>query len=168
MAREEDRNIEAEEDEMEDEQEDMMEDNMEMNQDLQEQYGYPTPEPKFNQHVFLNKAAFESEDTIRTTYLSEWELGRPTFTVRFLLDLYKMAEFELIPPTFENSKVKPYNFIATYFKEKIQNITHSGMSNKGFAMNLNVTQRRDVTKKRDRNTSGLKNQSEKGGNEQIA
>lgn len=137
---------------MEDEmQEDMVEDNFEMNQELQEQYGSTVGDPKYNQHIFLHRAAFESDDTVRTTYLTESELGRPVFSVRFMMDLYKIAELNGLP------------LIAGYFREKIQNVTHSGMSNKGFAMNLNVTQKRDIAKKRIRDVATQTNIQKGGG-----
>ena len=133
----------------EDEQEEAIEENMELSQEIQDAYGAPEPDAKHNQYTYLHKASFDSDDTVRTTFLHEGELGRPLFTVRFLLDLYKMAMYDDLDK------------IAAYYREKVQNITHSGMSNKGFAMTLNVTQRKDVQKKRMRDNSNLKNQ--KGG-----
>ena len=137
------------EDDEEDEQEEAIEENMELSQEIQDAYGAPEPDAKHNQYTYLHKASFDSDDTVRTTFLHEGELGRPLFTVRFLLDLYKMAMYDDLDK------------IAAYYREKVQNITHSGMSNKGFAMTLNVTQRKDVQKKRMRDNSNLKNQ--KGG-----
>ena len=137
-----------------DQKEDEMEDQMDMSSEMQEAYGYPQQEEKHNAHTFLSKAAFSSNDTVKTTYLSEWELGRPLFSVRFLSDLHDLSkhylddiflDLGLIPE--ENNK------IAKYFWEKIQNITNSGMSNKGFTMNLNVTQKKDMVRKRIRTTA---------------
>jgi len=39
---------------------------------------------------------------------------------------------------------------ADYFRQKILNITDSGMSKDGFAMNLNVTKKMDTIRKRVR------------------
>ena len=44
------------------------------------------------------------------------------------------------------------NGIAHYFGEKTENITASGLSNKGFAMNINVTRKMDATRKRTRDS----------------
>ncbi len=144
--------------EVEDAREEQAEDDMEYNKELLEAYGYPTPDPKYNQHVFLHKAAFESADTVRTTFLSKEELGRPLFSVRFMLDLKILADHMLANPF---SNPNPQNKISQYFLDKVQNVTSSGMSNEGFAMNLNVTQKRDMIRKKIRDISGLKNQ--KGG-----
>ncbi|KKL24347.1 hypothetical protein LCGC14_2416190, partial [marine sediment metagenome] len=94
---------------------------------------------------FLWKASFDHDDTLRTTYLTEGELGRPLFTVRFLLDMEDIAKY-YIDPLSEELKID--NRIAKYFWEKIQNITSSGMSNLGFGPLLSVTKRMDITRKK--------------------
>jgi hypothetical protein len=130
--------------------EESTEDDQELRQELQEEYGSPIPEEKHNQWTTIN-TALRNPDTVRTTFLSESELGRPLFSVRFLLDMQDCAIYslnnELESMGFE---AKSSNLIANYFWEKVQNITSSGMSNKGFTMNLNVTQRKDTTRKRIR------------------
>ena len=103
---------------------------------LQADYPAPTPEERNNAHNILNKAMFVAPDTIKTTFLTEPELGRPLFSVRFLMDMFNLAEHY------------GAKRVSGYFWDKIQNVTASGMSNKGFAMNLNVTQKRDTTRKR--------------------
>ncbi len=120
-------------------------------QEFQEGYGAPEPEEKQNQFQFLNKAVFDSPDYTRTTFLTESELGRPLFNVRFLLDMHDISKYYL------DSMIKAMggepnkdNKIAGYFWEKIQNITGSGMSNKGFAMNLSVTKKMDTVRRRVR------------------
>lgn len=118
--------------------EDKAEDQMQLSQEFQEAYGAPEMEEKQNQHSFLHKAAFGAEDTVRTTFLTEGELGRPLFPVRFLLDMEKMARHDNL------------DRIADYFAEKVKSITNSGMSNKGFSMNLNVTKRMDMNRKKFR------------------
>lgn len=141
--------LEELQEEMEDKKEEEMEDNIVLSQELQESYGSPTPEEKYNAHTFLHKSAFESTDTVRTTFLHEGELGRPIFTVRFMLDMEDVANYYL-NPILKQLKLDSlrYNAISNYFNEKIRNVTHSGMSNKGFAMNLNVTQKKDMTRKK--------------------
>ena len=121
------------------------EDRMMTQQELAEAYGSPEPEEKQNQHSFLHKAAFLSGDTVRTTFLSESELGRPLFSVRFLLDMEDVSIHYLDGFA---EKCEGTNRIAIYFRNKVLNITDSGMSNKGFAMNLNVTRKMDTTRTR--------------------
>ena len=123
--------------EMEDEEEETKEEAFDDQQELIEEYGSPDPEEKHNSHFIINKA-IEKIDTVRTTYLTESELGRPLFSVRFLSDLH------------DDALRHNLDRITKYYWEKIQNITSSGMSNKGFVMNLNVTQKRDQTRRRVR------------------
>lgn len=137
----------------EEELEDNQEDNFITNQELVEGYGGVQPDETLNAHSFLHKAAFGSRDTVRTTFLQEGELGRPLFTVRFMLDMEDIAHYYLDPLLREmNLNPKDYNLIATYFWQKIQNVTQSGMSNKGFAMNLNVTRKMDTIRRRVKNS----------------
>jgi len=150
MDRKEEHNINMEE--IEEDMEDQIEEQADIQKDTQEDiedYGYPQADPVYNQHAIISKSIDNSE-TLKTTFLSSQELGRPLFSVRFMLDLQKIAEHQDLPR------------IAKYFEDKIRNITHSGMSNEGFVMNLAVTQKRDTTRKKSsyRDTSGLKNQKE--------
>lgn len=122
-------------------------------------YGESQPEQILNPSAFLHRAAFETDNTLRTTYLTETELGRPLFSVRFLLDLNNISHHYLTPvikQIYEETGVVKQNKIAEYFQEKIKNITGSGMSNEGFAMNLNVTKKIDSMKRRSRDLSNLK------------
>lgn len=125
--------------------EDQVEGQMDASQEYQEGYAAPEPEQKINSDAFLWKASFDHDDTLRTTYLTEGELGRPLFTVRFLLDMEDIAKY-YIDPLSEELKID--NRIAKYFWEKIQNITSSGMSNLGFGPLLSVTKRMDITRKK--------------------
>jgi len=138
-------------DEIEDMQEDTMEDtqasNLELSEEMKEAYGYPEPEEKMNQHSFLHKAAFESPNTLKTTYLNSQECGRPDFPVRFLLSVKTVSEQMLDEITKE---IGIPNIISRYFNEKVMNITNSGMSQEGFAMNLNVTRQINTTRKKIR------------------
>ena len=142
---------------MEEDEQDRMDESMEdqtlLPKEIMEAYGSPEPEEKMNQHSFLHKAAFLSDDTIRTTFLHQEELGKPLFTVRFMMDMEDIASYYLDPIILEiNGKngTKIENKISSYFKEKIYNITHSGMSNKGFAMNLNVTRKMDMMRRKQK------------------
>jgi len=125
-------------------------DRIELSQEMQDAYGAPEPEEVQNQASFLHKAAFYSPDTIRTTFLHESELGRPLFSVRFIMELENLSEYYLqeLCETFNLD-----NKIKEYFHQKRETVTSSGMSNKGFAMNLNVTRKIDATRKRMRESS---------------
>lgn len=155
--------LEELQEQMEDEKEDEVEDQFDINQEVIDAYGSPQPEERQNQHSFLHKAAFDSNDTVRTTFLHEGELGRPLFTVRFMLDMEDVAHHYL-DPVIRVLGIK-HNGIANYFNAKIQNVTHSGQSNKGFSMNLNVTQKRDMTRKRVRLRQG--NEMSKGSKPEV-
>ena len=120
------------------------EDRLAAQQEFGEAYGSPEPEEKHNQHTFLSNA-IKAKDTVRTTFLSDQELGRPLFSVRFLLDMEDIARY-YIDPIAKDLDID--NGIAIYFWEKIQNITSSGMSNQGFAPLLSVTKRMDITRKK--------------------
>lgn len=147
---------------MQDQKEEDMEEQMELSQEFGSDYGAPEPEQKLNSHSFLHRAAFDSSDTTRTTFLQDGELGKPLFTIRTMLDLEDISNHYINPLLAQFGLTKEDNIISSYFKSKIQNVTDSGMSNKGFAMNLNVTQKKDVTRKktRDNNIQNLK-----GGNQ---
>ncbi|KKN65818.1 hypothetical protein LCGC14_0477540 [marine sediment metagenome] len=120
------------------------EDRLSAQQEMAELYGSPEPEEKHNQHTFLSNA-IKSKDTVRTTFLSEQEIGKPLFSVRFLLDMEDVSHHYLDGFA---EKLSGKNRISDYFFNKVQNITDSGMSNKGFAMNLNVTRKMDTTRTR--------------------
>ena len=115
------------------------------NMDLQEDYPIGEPEEKHTSHFIINKA-LEKGDTIRTTFLTESELGRPIFSVRFYSDLH------------DDALRLGLDRLADFYWQKIQNITSSGMSNKGFVMNLNVTQKRDMTRRRVKDNNLIQNQ----------
>ncbi len=156
-------------DEMEDIQEEQMEDSeddrMELSDEMKELYGAPEPEEHFNQHAFLNKAAFQTPNTLKTTFLNPEECGRPDFSVRFLLQMKTISEHYIDPIVIELIKDNPdkkeeiKNAISIYFQKKIQNITDSGMSMEGFSMNLNVMKKIEATRRRVRQASidNLKN-----------
>lgn len=168
--------------EMEEEikEDDMMnssEEQAQLSQEMQELYGGADPDEKMNAHTFLHNAAFKTKDTTRVTYLKEEELGRPLFSVRFMLDMQDIAKYYLDPLLAElkaeqerlkkagkeyfEIDIDKHNGIANYFYNKIQNVTDSGMSNMGFSMNLNVTRKMDSTRRKSR--ASLDNL--KGGND---
>ena len=120
-------------------------DRLQRAQEFQEGYPPPTDDEKHNQFTFLNKAAFESENTIRTTYLDKEELGRPLFSVRFLLDMEDVAKHYLDPIA---EHLKGTNTISTYFLRKAQNISDSGQSKEGFMANLAAKKIIDTTRRK--------------------
>lgn len=165
-------NIEQEIDEemIEEMRDEQQEDSLENSEDLtleqlgiHDGYGAPEPEERHNQYTFLHRAAYGEGDTVRTTHLNEFELGKPLLSVRTLLDLHHISRFYL-DELFHNMNLDPNkeNKIATYFYNKTQNITSSGMSKDGFTMNLNSTKRMDIQRKRIKDYSQLEN-SNKGG-----
>ncbi len=121
-------------------------------QEYMEAYGSPQAEEKLNQHAFLNKAVFNTLNTVKNSYFTEEELGRPLFNVRFLMDMEDIAKHYLDPfiSLFENEDKPVENKISNYFLMKAYNISESGMSREGFAMNLNVMRQVQMTRKRER------------------
>ncbi len=141
--------IEQMQDMQEEQADDSQLDQLENSFDFQQSYGAPEPEERQNQHSFLHKAAFGTQDTVKTTFLSPEELGRPMFNVRFLMDLCDISNHYINPILVRlGLDPKTDNRIANYFGEKTQNITASGMSREGFAMNLNVTRKMDTVRKK--------------------
>lgn len=140
---------EMEEDMQDDQREDMSDDQQDSQLEFQEGYGDWPVEEKHNTHSFLNKAAFVSPETLRVTNLSPEELGMPVFNVRFLLDMEDISEFYLADLC---EKQDIPNKIGDYFRQKIKNITDSGMSKEGFTMMMNTTRNINMarTKKKER------------------
>lgn len=133
-------------------QEEMQEDQMDNQEEWREQYGVPEQEEKFNQHKFLAES-IRLQDSEKVTFLLEQELGRPLFNVRFLLDLEDVAKHYLDSIAKE---LGVENRIAIYFRQKINNICSSGMSNKGFVQNLNASRIIEATRRRVNNLPQMK------------
>ena len=135
----------------EDAADDSQEDQYRNQQEFAEAYGSPEPEERHNQHTFLSKS-IEAKDTVRVTYLDEQELGRPMFSVRFLLDMEDISKLYLDDLANELSikEQEVLNKVADYFRQKILNITDSGMSKDGFTALLNVTKKLDTVRKKVR------------------
>ena len=119
---------------------------------FQDAMGVPEPEQRFNQHVFLSQS-IDSESPEKVTFMSESELGRPLFNLRFLLDIEDICKYYLDELAKKN---KIENKISQYFRDKINNISSSGMSNKGFIQNLNASKNINVTRSRIRNLEPMK------------
>ncbi len=134
-------------DEAQDQQDEQMINTQEFNDGMM-----PGQEPQFNQHTFL-AGSLDQDNPEKVTYLSESELGRPLFNMRFLQDIEDVCKHYLDDICKEHGI---QNKISQYFRAKIQNIADSGMSNKGFIQNMNVTRKVDMTRTRKRNLDNLK------------
>ncbi len=135
-----------------DNQQDTEEDRLLTQQEYNEGYGYPEEEKKHNQHEFLARSLIFDEPE-KVTFMSPSELGIPLFNLRFLLDVEDIIKHYLD----EMAKdLGVENKIATYFRDKIINISSSGMSNNGFVQNLNVTKKMESTRQKIRNIDNLK------------
>lgn len=134
-----------------DEAQDQQDEQMTNSQEFQDGM-MPEQEQPFNQHTFLANS-LDQENPEKVTYLSDQELGNPLFNMRFLQDIEDISKHYL------DDLCKQYaveNKIALYFRAKIKNIADSGMSNKGFIQNMNVTRKVDMTRTRKRNLDNLK------------
>ncbi len=121
-------------------------------QEFQDAYGSPEPEQRFNQHTFLaNSLEFDSPEKV--TFMTVSELGTPLFNMRFLLDIEDISKYYLDEMA---KKLGIPNEIALYFREKIKNISDSGMSHNGFVQNLNVTKKMEATRQRIKNLPDVK------------
>lgn len=134
-----------------DEAQDSQDESMINQQEFQEAYGVPEPEQSFNKHAFLFES-LKQDNPEKVTFLHSGELGRPLFTVRFMLDMEDIAISHL------DDLLKKYNLpnkISSYFRAKIENTADSGMSNEGFIQKLNVTQKIDMKRTRVKNLANL-------------
>lgn len=112
----------------------------EVSQEVAEQYGSPQPEEKINQFTIL-KEMINKKDSLRTTFLTRPELGKPMFSARFYLDCMKLCD------------MYGADLIKEYFANKVGTITDSGMSNEGFTPKLSVTNNRNVRRVHERKTN---------------
>ncbi len=142
-----------------DQQQDMQDEQAMTNQEnMDGGIGVPEPEQQYGQHKFLAESLYHTSPE-KVTFLDVYELGRPIFNMRFLLDIEDVCKYYL------DELCKEYgneNKIAEYFRAKIQNIADSGMSKDGAIQMANVTKKVDVTRRRTRNIENLKG----GGNVQ--
>lgn len=140
---------EEELEEVQDEMEENTAESMENSQvEGKEVYGLPEPEPMYNQHSFIATSINRELDTEKVTYLTESELGRPLFSVRFLLDMEDILKYYLDDLCVQYDV---QNRLSDYFRKKIHNVSSSGMSNNGFIQNLNASKRLEITRKRIKN-----------------
>lgn len=121
------------EDELEEEnKEENLEEDVELQQELQELDSGPHPESEDAPNVlnFLNKV-LESPDRFKTAYLTWEELGKPTFSTRFWLNLSNTCE-----DLFGMKRV------AAYCNMKARITTDTSLSREGFMITTSVTQKK--------------------------
>lgn len=127
----------VDEQEAEDRLEEELETQRELQEDLSEEdareYGAPEPEQIFERFKFLTEVR-DRDDTIRTGFVNEEELGRPLFPVRFWNNLKAIA------------KMHNYDIVSKYCRDKALNITSSSLSRDGFLLNTSVTKRKERLK----------------------
>lgn len=114
--------------------------------------GAPQPEPKHNVHTFLWNVA-TSEDTTKTGYLKDEEVGIPIHPLR------AVKEFALI-----SDDIIGNEFIMNYFRKEAEIITSTSLSRDGFLDKLATTttkQIADITKHRKPNKSWFKKSDNK-------
>jgi len=121
-------------------------------QEMQEGYGSPQVEERHNQHTFLANS-LNLEQPEKVTFMTISELGTPLFNLRFLLDIEDICKYYLDDLS-ENLGLQ--NKISLYFRDKIKNISDSGMSYEGFVQKLNVTKKMESTRQRIKNLGEMK------------
>lgn len=135
-----------------DDSQDSQDEQMMNTHEFQDGIGVPEPDQQFNKHSFLF-SSLDQDKLEKVTYFSESELGRPLFNVRFILSIESLAHHHLDLLCYQYGVP---NKIASYFRQKVDDISATGMSNQGFLQKLNVTQKMDMTRKRIRNLGNLK------------
>lgn len=99
---------------------------------LSESGAAPSPEEKYNVHVFLHRVA-TSPNTVKVANLSVEELGMPKYPVRSIL------EFALIAEDIIGNK-----FIADHFKKQAEITNSTSLSKEGFLVKQATTTTRQI------------------------
>ena len=95
-------------------------------------YGAPQPEEKHNIHTFLNKIT-TSNDTTKTGYLSDVELGTTPYAERTYKNLSLMS-----------NELCNDDIWAKYFASKAEILTATSLSRNAKLISLAVLQRREL------------------------
>mgnify|MGYP003131897141 CR=1 FL=1 len=109
--------------------------------------GAPYAEEKHNVHTFLNKVSI-SEDTTKTGFLREEEVGLPKHPVRTFKNLSLIS-----------SSIMDNPYFAEFFEKESEIVTASSLSRDAKLLSLAVIQRRqleDVTKPKKENKGWFK------------
>ncbi len=93
----------------------------------------PIPEEKHSVHSFLHKVA-TSEDTTKTGYLKEEEIGLPTLSLRACKELALFCE-----------EIADMDYFAKFFKDTGEILTSTSLSKEGFLTKLAVIIRRETS-----------------------
>ena len=95
-------------------------------------YGSPTPEEKHNIHTFLNKIT-TSNDTTKTGFLSDIELGTTPYAERTYKNLSLMSD-----------ELANDDIWSKYFSSKAEILTATSLSRNAKLISLAVLQRREL------------------------
>jgi len=93
----------------------------------------PIPEEKHSVHSFLHKIA-TSDDTTKTGYLKEEEIGLPTLSLRACKELELFCK-----------EVADMNYFADFFGKTGEILTSTSLSKEGFLAKLAVIIRRETS-----------------------
>ena len=121
----------------------------------------PIPEEKHSVHSFLHKVA-TSEDTTKTGFIMEEEMGLPTLTLRSCKELALFCK-----------EVADMEYFADFFNKMGEVLTATSLSKEGFLTKLAVIIRRETSNilrapmKQNKGWFGKKKQSSEGGLQNI-
>lgn len=107
----------------------------------------PNQEDKHNTHTFLLRVA-TSDDTTKTGFITETELGAPSHSLR------NVKDYALI-----TDKIMGNDYFSSYFKQESENITATSLSREGFLVKQATTttkQLADITKPKKENKGWFK------------
>lgn len=114
----------------------------------------PTPMEQHNVHKFLHEVA-ESDDTTKTGYLKDEELGNSILPLRTTKELSLFCK-----------EIANMDYFADYFQKEGEILTSTSLSRDGKLLELAVTARRqleDVTKPKKENKGWFKKKNKGGG-----
>ena len=117
----------------------------------------PIPEEKHSVHSFLHKVA-TSDDTTKTGFIIEEEMGLPTLTLRSCKELALFCK-----------EVADMEYFANFFNKMGEVLTSTSLSKEGFLTKLAVIIRRETSNilrapmKVNKGWFGKKKQSSEGG-----
>jgi len=122
----------------EDSKEDSVEDDIDIQTELQdlEPGAVPHPEESHNLLKFLKEDVLESPDRFKTAYLTWEELGKPTFSTRFWLNLSNTCD-----------NLFGFGVVGEYCRHKAGITSDTSLSRDGFIIGTTVTQRKLKEKK---------------------
>jgi len=117
----------------------------------------PMPEEKHSVHSFLHKVA-TSDDTTKTGFIKEEEMGMPTLSLRASKELALFCK-----------EIADMEYFATFFDKMGEVLTSTSLSREGFLTKLAVVIRKEMSNilkapmKTNRGWFGRKKQISEGG-----